>query len=179
MNEKQFVIDKKLNKNNAKEKGYEWVIDMVYDPEKINQMVIEDFLGVYKNGYAYSPLGLIGSVPWDSNLVGTIASYSYDFSNPLIIDAADYEMLNKFKWYAKKPSADKSIFYVARSVREGKKVRTVYMHRFIMNCPIDKEVDHKNGNRLNNSRVNLEVVTKQENIRRTLEGIKDDQSNQM
>lgn len=53
MGEKQFTIDKKLNKNNAKEKGYEWVIDMVYDPKKINKMVIEDFLGVYKNGYAF------------------------------------------------------------------------------------------------------------------------------
>ena len=67
MNEKQFVIDKKLNKNNAKEKGYEWVIDMIYDPEKINQMVIEDFLGVYKNGYAF---GMSASIDHNDRYVG-------------------------------------------------------------------------------------------------------------
>jgi len=42
-NKKQFEINKEINKDNAKEKGYEWMIDMIYDPKKINEMVVEDF----------------------------------------------------------------------------------------------------------------------------------------
>ena len=83
-----------------------------------------------------------------------------------IIDAADFEAVNKFKWFAKKPRANDGEIYAARSVREGKKVRTIFMHRFIMNCPVGMKVDHGNKNRLDNHRANLEIVTRQENLRR-------------
>ena len=82
----------------------------------------------------------------------------------VIVNAVDYEMLNKFKWYAKKAGDGK--VYAARSVRNGKKVQTIYMHRFILTCPSHMEVDHKDKNRLNDCRSNLEMVTKRENLRR-------------
>jgi len=66
-NKKQFEIDKEINKDNAKEKGYEWMIDMVYDPEKINEMVVEDFLGVYKNGYVF---GMPASIEHNDRYLG-------------------------------------------------------------------------------------------------------------
>jgi len=67
MNKKQISIDKTLDKNSAKTKGYEWVIDMVYDPDKVTGMVVEDFLGVYKNGYAF---GKAASIEHNDRYVG-------------------------------------------------------------------------------------------------------------
>jgi len=84
-----------------------------------------------------------------------------------IIDAADYKMVSKFKWFAKKTAVNGNKVYAARSQRDGKAVRTIRMHRFIMDCPVGMEVDHKDANRLNNRRTtNLEIVTRQENLRR-------------
>lgn len=83
-----------------------------------------------------------------------------------IIDTEDYERVSQFRWFAKtkKPGGDD--VYAARSQRDGKKVRTVYLHRFIMNCPTNKEVDHGDTDHLNCRRSNLEIVTRQENMNR-------------
>lgn len=81
-----------------------------------------------------------------------------------IVDAADYKKVAKFKWYAKKAADDE--VYAARSVRYGKQVKTILLHRFIMDCPVGKEVDHKNCDRLDNRRANVEIVTRAENMQR-------------
>ena len=83
-----------------------------------------------------------------------------------IVDAEDYEKIAKYKWFAKARSSGSDDIYAARSQREGERIRTIYMHRFIMDCPAGKEVDHKDTERLNCRRSNLEIVTRQENIRR-------------
>jgi len=82
-----------------------------------------------------------------------------------IVDVDDYEELIKHKWHTK--YADKqSPPYAARSVRIGAKVKTIRMHRQIMNCPPGKDVDHQNKNRLDNRKCNLEIVSKQKNAAR-------------
>src|SRR5690349_9172361 len=43
--------------------------------------------------------------------------------------------------------------------------KTIMLHRFIMNAPEGMEVDHINGDGLDNRRVNLRLVTKTENLR--------------
>lgn len=83
-----------------------------------------------------------------------------------IIDAEDFERVNQFKWFAKSKKAGGDDVYAARSQREDKKIKTIYLHRFIMNCPAGKEVDNKDTDRLNCRRSNLEIVTRQENMRR-------------
>ncbi len=70
------------------------------------------------------------------------------------VDAADYEWLSRYKWFA-------TSGYAAR--REGG--RTIFMHRQIMQPPPGMVVDHVDGNRGNNSRSNLRVCTRQENLR--------------
>jgi len=79
-----------------------------------------------------------------------------------IVDDADYNWLNQWKWYAKICSNGKRI-YVARFQRINGKPTTIYMHRIITNCPEDKEVDHINGDSLDNRRKNLRIVTRSEN----------------
>jgi len=73
------------------------------------------------------------------------------------IDDKDYEKLSSHKYYAKK---DGNTFYAARY--EGK---TIYMHREIMKAEKGLQVDHIDGDGLNNQRSNLRVCTKKENSR--------------
>lgn len=66
-------------------------------------------------------------------------------------------------WRLKKSNA---VWYVVASVREGRNVRTIRLHRFIMNCPSNMTVDHINGNAMENERENLEIVSLTTNVKR-------------
>jgi hypothetical protein len=68
------------------------------------------------------------------------------------VDDDDYEWLNKSKWYLSKGK-------YAHSRTHG------YMHRLIMNAPRGKQVDHINGNGLDNRRANLRLCTNAQNHR--------------
>jgi len=73
-----------------------------------------------------------------------------------IVDAADYEWLSKYRWFAK-GGPDK---YYAGRVEKG---RSIMMHREIMKPPPGMVVDHINSNSLDNRRVNMRVCTPQQN----------------
>ena len=78
-----------------------------------------------------------------------------------LCDAKDYKWLSKYKWCVNKVGHS----WYARSYRgkkNGKQVY-VYMHREIMKPPKGYEVDHINGNGLDNRRSNLRVVTRTQN----------------
>lgn len=89
-----------------------------------------------------------------------------------LVDDADYDWLNQWNWYAKRPWYG-GHFYAARGPRKNGKRTTVYMHRLITNCPRDYEVDHINADTLDNRRANLEIVTKKQNLDRRMYGRKD------
>lgn len=86
-----------------------------------------------------------------------------------IVSDCDFDHVNKYRWFLKNTRGNE--YYVARSYRDGKKVKTMYLHRFIMNCPDDLQVDHKDMNRLNNTRENLECVSNAENNSRRYDDI--------
>lgn len=73
-----------------------------------------------------------------------------------IVDDADYDELVKYKW-----SADKgNVTYYAQRTVIGEK-RNMRMHRQIMGVTDSRfDVDHKNGNGLDNRRENLRVCTR-------------------
>jgi len=73
-----------------------------------------------------------------------------------IVDDADFEYLNQFKWCAHKKS--ETVIYVVR--KENKKM--ISMHREIMGFPKDM-VDHRNHNTLDNRRENLRVANNFQN----------------
>ena len=73
-----------------------------------------------------------------------------------IVDAADYEWLNQWKWCAARTG---NLWYAYRK-HHGKTIR---MHQLIMKPPKGKVVDHINGNGLDNRRANLRVCTRREN----------------
>lgn len=83
------------------------------------------------------------------------------------VDITDYEELSKHKWFAKKTTAKSypyGSYYAAKSKRVDGKMKTIYMHREITNCPDDKEVDHINSDTLDNRKVNLRICTRVENM---------------
>jgi len=95
-----------------------------------------------------------------------------------LVDDADFEWLNQWKWYAFRVSVNKEgvpYFYPSHSLwQKGQnRSKVIMMHRFIMGVTDTKIlVDHKDRNTLNCQRSNLRLCTKAQNCRnrRKLEG---------
>jgi len=78
-----------------------------------------------------------------------------------LVDDADYEWLNQWKWCANKA---KSCIYAARTWRENGKKITRRLHTEIMGKKEGLEIDHINGNKLDNRKENLRFVTRRQNM---------------
>ena len=74
-----------------------------------------------------------------------------------LIDDEDFEKINKIKWYA---HFERSKIYVIGNIKNDKPIK---LHRLIMDCPKNMQVDHIDGNGLNNLRNNLRICTNQQN----------------
>lgn len=78
-----------------------------------------------------------------------------------LVDDEDFDRLNQFKWYAMR---DGCTFYAARGVGGRKNKATEWMHRVIMNTPVEMDTDHKDGDGLNNQKHNLRNCTRSQNL---------------
>lgn len=81
-----------------------------------------------------------------------------------IIDDCDYEMVSKFKWHV---INDRTGFYAGRceKIKGTRKVRHFLMHREMLSAPKGIQVDHVNGDRLDNRRENLRLCNNRQNAR--------------
>jgi len=79
----------------------------------------------------------------------------------VLVDEEDFAWLAQFKWYASKR---KHTWYAMRNIRkpDGRRTATT-MHAVMMNVGPGLEVDHENGDGLDNRRSNLRVATKDQN----------------
>lgn len=78
-----------------------------------------------------------------------------------LIDARDEAQVRQFTWIASKSA---NAFYARASM--GSAIPGLQMHRFILDAPKGVQVDHLNGNTLDNRRCNIELVDGAENMRR-------------
>ncbi len=85
------------------------------------------------------------------NKDGGINTYS-------LIDNKDFDLVVKYKWHL---GYGRHTRYAVSSGFKNKHSES--LHRFLMGFPRGKEVDHINGNGLDNRRNNLRIVTKQQN----------------
>lgn len=78
-----------------------------------------------------------------------------------IVDDEDFEKLNHHKWCATKKG---NTYYVRRGGNPRKGIKQIMMHREIMDNPMGLEIDHIDGNGLNNQRSNLRICTHRQNL---------------
>lgn len=78
----------------------------------------------------------------------------------VIVDEHNYLWLMKWKWSI---AEGRNTCYAYRSIQgaDGRR-RPLSMHRLIMGCPTGLEVDHRNGQGLDNRRSNLRNATPQQ-----------------
>jgi len=99
-------------------------------------------------------------------LVGALVRIPLTHGYETIVDASDLELVVKYDWYARvRLKADGSIrtVYAIRSKKVARKVRMLGIHRTILNAPDGYEVDHIDGDGLNNRRSNLRLASRAEN----------------
>jgi hypothetical protein len=70
-----------------------------------------------------------------------------------IVDDDDFEVYGKLRWKCD------GVGYVRRNIRVNGKHKTVYLHRLVIGDPHGYQVDHKNGNKVDNRKENLRKAT--------------------
>lgn len=81
-----------------------------------------------------------------------------------LVDTSDAEAVGRLRWHADAQPARRNVVY-ARANRNGKMVR---LHRFLWElwgCPSTADIDHVNGDGLDNRRANLRPATRAQNMR--------------
>lgn len=74
-----------------------------------------------------------------------------------LVDDHWFDELNKYKWCYVKSG------YAVRSIRTGKKIKRIWMHRVVNNTPEGSATDHINHNKCDNQESNLRDASIQEN----------------
>lgn len=81
-----------------------------------------------------------------------------------LVDDDMFEFLNQWKWVALR---GKNTWYAWRSEGGHSGRKTFHMHRIIINAPEGMQVDHANGDGLDNRRENLRLCTNSQNQHNT------------
>lgn len=99
--------------------------------------------------------------PREIKTVGDVAYVPLTRGYVATIDAADVPLVAPHNWQVEINGVRR---YAKRSVmhRDGT-WETVKMHRVIMQAPKDREVDHREGDGLDNRRANLRLATTKQN----------------
>lgn len=99
----------------------------------------------------------------------TSSSLEFLLSNGYVtlIDAEDLARISMYHWHARYCKPDR---YAARTIYQKVngvvKRPAIYLHRFLLGAPAGMQVDHRNGDCLDNRKANLELVTPDENLAR-------------
>lgn len=90
-----------------------------------------------------------------------------------VVDYEDYKRVVRWNWQARR-SSNKKGWYASRTEYapkhaspgyNGPRRRTIQLANFIMQPPLGFEVDHINGDGLNNRKENLRICTRADNVR--------------
>ena len=76
-----------------------------------------------------------------------------------LVDSEDLRDINLHRWFLSRTK------YGNQYAKRNEKGRSIYMHREIMNPPPHMEIDHINGDGLDNRKQNLRICTRSQNQR--------------
>lgn len=76
-----------------------------------------------------------------------------------IVDDEDFYIVNNLKWHAIKTGYNNGHWYAKTQINK----KQIFLHNFIINPPDKYEVDHKDGNGLNNFKSNLRCAFRNQN----------------
>jgi hypothetical protein len=83
-----------------------------------------------------------------------------------LVSRADLPLVVGYRWHRHNVRGEGRLFYaVCRPKVGGRRERTVWMHRLLLGEPEGLEIDHINGDGLDNRRGNLRTATRLENAR--------------
>jgi hypothetical protein len=81
-----------------------------------------------------------------------------------IVDAVDYEKVAAYKWFPKKDRSGNIYAVANQSTKGGKPPKQLFMHRLVLDITDPKiQVDHRDNDGLNNTRLNLRSATHGQN----------------
>lgn len=80
------------------------------------------------------------------------AEIKLGYGKVVVVDEEDYDLLSKFKW---------------RLSNKGYASATISMHRLLAEAPKGKDVDHVNGDGLDNRKENLRICSRAQNVANT------------
>lgn len=86
------------------------------------------------------------------------------------VDNDDYKKFAKYRWYALTDCRNNLYVRAMRSVQKNNKVYNIHLSREIMNAPKGMDVDHINGDKLDNQKSNLRICTHSENMKNRKRG---------
>lgn len=95
--------------------------------------------------------------------MGALVIKSKKFGEKTVLfDDEDYNIVTQYKtWILHKRN---DTFYVYAQINCKSKRMKIYMHRLVMHFPERKDVDHKDGDGLNNQKLNLRAATRSQNL---------------
>lgn len=91
-----------------------------------------------------------------------MCKFALDKGKSTLVDGQDAHLLREYSWHAS--PMGRNWYVVASKTANGKK-RTLLLHRLITGAPHGVEVDHINGDGLDNRRCNLRLCNHAENLR--------------
>lgn len=86
------------------------------------------------------------------------------YAGSCFVDAADYPAVKDYRWFIA-PTNGPCVMSHAPD-RKSQDI-AVTMHRFLLNAPREMRVDHIDGDRLNNRRLNLRLITQSQKSSRS------------
>ena len=84
-----------------------------------------------------------------------------------VFDIDDIPLVSKYRWRSTIKGTKLTSTYVVTNIHVENHVEVIYFHRLIMNAPKGVEVDHIDGNPLNNQKSNLRFATRSQQLMNT------------